>query len=184
MLYLKTKTSLFDKIYYKRVIVLLDDWRDSPMKDIREIDWNDNINKFGNPSDDKKAVVRPGIYGVCVKDGKLLIVKSRLGGFIVGGGIESSESDEECLKRETLEEIGYDIEVKDWLEDIIEYIYVPERDKSYVKTMRFYKINLLEYITEATEKDHFIEWIDKSEIESSMYLNGQAYILDKYFAKL
>jgi len=101
------------------------------VKDIRDINWNDNIKKFGNSSDDKKAVIRPGVYGVCVKNDKLLIVKSRLGGFIVGGGIEASESDEECLKRETIEEIGYDIDVREWLEDVIEYIYVPERDKSY-----------------------------------------------------
>lgn len=154
------------------------------MKNIRDINWNDDINKFGNPSDDTKAVIRPGVYGVCVKNKKLLIVKSRLGGFIVGGGIEASESDQECLKRETLEEIGYDIDVKEWLEDVIEYIYVPERDKSYVKTMRFYKIDLLDYTTEAIEKDHFVAWIEKSEIDNSMYLDGQAYILDKYFDKL
>ncbi|MGB3368918.1 MAG: NUDIX domain-containing protein, partial [Acidaminobacteraceae bacterium] len=104
------------------------------MKDIRDINWNDDVNKFGNPSDDETDVMRPGVYGVCVKNDKILIVKSRLGGFIIGGGIEESESDIECLKRETLEEIGYNIDVKEWLEDVIEYVYVPERDMSYVKT--------------------------------------------------
>lgn len=153
------------------------------MKNIRNINWDDNINKFGNPSNDKKALIRPGVYGVCVKNEKVLIVKSPLGGFVVGGGVEALETDEECLKREVLEEIGYSIKVREWLEDVIEYVYVSERDKSYVKTMRFYKIDLLEYISEPTELDHSIEWISFNDIDNNMYLRAQAYILKKYFTK-
>lgn len=154
------------------------------MIDIKQVDWDNDIKKFGNPGGDKRANIRPGIYGVCIKDNKALIVKSNLGGFIVGGGVEKGESDKECLMREAIEEIGYDIKVKEWLEDIIEYVYVPERDTSYVKTMRFYSIDLLDYVNEDTEENHFIMWIDKDDIESMMYLEGQKYILRKYFDKL
>lgn len=149
------------------------------MKNIREVNWTDNITKFGSPSCHIEAIVRPGIYGVCIKDGELLIVKSTLGGFIVGGGIEGFEDDEQCLKREAIEEIGHNIEVLNWLEDIIEYVYVKERNQSYIKAMRFYKINLLEFIKPPTEKDHNIMWIKESEIDDQMYLEGQAYILKK-----
>ena len=47
---------------------------------------------------------REGVYLVPAKDGKVGVVKTSKGYFLLGGGLDSGESHEECIKRECLEE--------------------------------------------------------------------------------
>lgn len=150
------------------------------MKDIRNVNWDDNIKKFGEIVHDREFEFRPGVYGICYKEDKVLIVESTLGRFILGGGVEDDESDEECLKREFCEEIGHGVNIVKWLEDIIEFVEVKEWGKNYMKSMRFYLIELGESTCLPTEEDHIMKWLDIDDAVSSMYLKGQSYILNKY----
>jgi len=57
---------------------------------------------------------RLGVYAICEKDGKLLVVDKRTGPYrgrmdLPGGGIESFETIEEALKREIREETGLNV---------------------------------------------------------------------------
>lgn len=54
---------------------------------------------------------RTGAYLVIVRDGLVAAIEHRLGYLLPGGGIEGEETHEECLLRECLEEIGYDVRV-------------------------------------------------------------------------
>lgn len=54
---------------------------------------------------------REGAYLLPAKDGKVGVVKTSKGYFLLGGGLDSGENHEECLKRECLEEIGYTVSV-------------------------------------------------------------------------
>jgi 8-oxo-dGTP diphosphatase len=54
---------------------------------------------------------RTGAYLVVVQDGLVAAIEHRLGYLLPGGGIEDDETHEECLLRECLEEIGYDVRV-------------------------------------------------------------------------
>lgn len=150
------------------------------IKDIRNVNWDDDIKKFGEIVSNREFEFRPGVYGICYREDKVLVVESPLGRFILGGGIEADESDEECLKRESREEIGHDIKIIRWLEDIIEFVEVKEWDKNYLKSMRFYLIELGENSFNQTEDDHVMNWLDIDDAVGSMYLKGQSYILDKY----
>lgn len=150
------------------------------MKDIRNVNWNDDIEKFGNIIEDARFEFRPGVYGICFSGHNALIVEKTLGNFIVGGGIENDESDEECLIREFKEEIGYDVSIIKWLEDIVEYVEVREWDKNYMKPMRFYLVELGEKVSEPIEDDHIMKWADVDTIVDNMYLKGQGHILKKY----
>lgn len=149
-------------------------------KDIRSVKWDDDIEKFGVIIKDAQFEIRPGVYGICYDGDKTLIVESTLGKFILGGGIEENETDEECLVREFREEIGYDVSVVRWLEDIVEYVEVKEWEKNYMKPMRFYQVQLGDKVCEPIETDHFMKWVDADEIKDMMYLKGQGYILEKY----
>ncbi|KOO46143.1 NUDIX hydrolase [Priestia koreensis] len=57
---------------------------------------------------------RLGVYAICEKDGKLLVVDKRTGPYrgridLPGGGVESFETIEEALKREIREETGLNV---------------------------------------------------------------------------
>ena len=54
---------------------------------------------------------RVGVYLVPMKEGKIGVVETSKGYFLLGGGLDSGENHEECLKRECLEEIGYTVSV-------------------------------------------------------------------------
>jgi 8-oxo-dGTP diphosphatase len=64
---------------------------------------------IGEKFDDCKFDFRETCFGMCEKDGKMLLVKQNGDFSFIGGGIEENETHEECLKREFIEESGYEI---------------------------------------------------------------------------
>lgn len=66
-------------------------------------------NKFEVPVE--KLVFRPSIYGVIIKNDKILLAREWDGYNIPGGAIELGESQHEALIREVREETGLDVKV-------------------------------------------------------------------------
>ena len=139
------------------------------------------MNVYGNVELAESSIERRGAYAILKKEGKAGIVKNDLGYFLIGGGHEGEESDESCLLRESMEETGYTIEVGEYLNEVVEYVYVPEWDKTYCKIMRIYRAVLLERIREKTEMDHELIWVDLDFALENMYLHAQRDMLKKYF---
>jgi 8-oxo-dGTP pyrophosphatase MutT (NUDIX family) len=75
-------------------------------------DINGNIVKLSK-ADKARVSWRPSVYGFLVKDGHMLCVKQRWTDSysLPGGGMEFGEDISTSLKREFLEETGYDIGV-------------------------------------------------------------------------
>jgi 8-oxo-dGTP pyrophosphatase MutT (NUDIX family) len=73
------------------------------------------MNKKGNNSIAEKlrAPIRLGVYGICIQEEKILMVKTLAGDKYIynfpGGGIEAHESLADCLFRECKEELGCEI---------------------------------------------------------------------------
>ncbi len=75
-------------------------------------DINGNIVKLSK-ADKARVSWRPSVYGFLVKDGHMLCVKQRWSDkySLPGGGMKIGENISASLKREFLEETGYNIEV-------------------------------------------------------------------------
>lgn len=56
-----------------------------------------------------KLVFRPSVYGVVIKDSKVLLVPQWDGYDVPGGGIDKGESIKDALIREAKEETGFDV---------------------------------------------------------------------------
>ena len=46
---------------------------------------------------------REGVYLICVNEGKIAVVKTPKGFFLLGGGLEEGENAENCIIRECIE---------------------------------------------------------------------------------
>ncbi|MGE7093327.1 NUDIX domain-containing protein [Lysinibacillus sp. NPDC048646] len=69
---------------------------------------------FGEKEEGQDYIWRPAVYGVMFDSQKEKIAVIQTGDgqyFLPGGGIETNESHQDCLKREALEEMGMAIEI-------------------------------------------------------------------------
>jgi len=119
-----------------------------------------------------KKIIRPSV--VLIKDGKLLVLKSKYSSgefyLLPGGGIEGMESIEETAIRETKEETNYNIKIKkllylqEWIDkkinkNVIYIIFLgeiingkethlndPSLNKGHIKAIEWININDLQII--------------------------------------
>lgn len=129
---------------------------------------------FGEKISGAHYLDRAGAYLICVKDKKVLTVKTSKGYFLLGGGIEAGENHEECLRREALEEIGYSIEIGSYLFAADTYC-IHERIGYFHPIQYYYSGALIEKVQEPVEEDHSLEWLPYEEIESKMYVRQQIW---------
>ena len=119
---------------------------------------------------------RAGVYLVPVKDGKVGVVKTPKGYFLLGGGLDSGESHEECIKRECLEEVGYMVSVGDKI--CLAEMYYKHPTIGYFHPIQTYYVGeLLEQISIPVEDDHEFVWMDYNELVDNMYLEMQSWAL-------
>ena len=100
---------------------------------------------------------RSGAYLVIFSGGKTAVVRTARGLFLLGGGIQGSENDQECIRRECLEECGCECTVKEYLASA-EAFSVHDTKGLFHPIQRYYMGDLLDKVQEPTEKDHFLIW--------------------------
>jgi len=125
---------------------------------------------------------RKGTYLVAVKDGKLAVVRTAKGYFLIGGGQFPGESHEECVRRECLEETGCSIKLGSYLGSADAYGYY-EKYGYFHPIQHYYTGELADKIQEPVEEDHTLEWIPCEIAEKCLYLKLQAWAVRHYLEK-
>lgn len=120
---------------------------------------------------------RSGAYLVIFSGGKTAVVRTARGLFLLGGGIQGAENDQECIRRECLEECGCECTVKEYLASA-EAFSVHDTKGLFHPIQRYYMGDLLDKVQEPTEKDHFLIWADYGEIKGKMYSDMQNWALE------
>ncbi|MFC1697183.1 NUDIX domain-containing protein [Nanoarchaeota archaeon] len=135
-------------------------------------DWDGN---FVELPEGRNFSWRPSAYAAIVNDGKVFMIKAVQHGKweLPGGGIELSESIIEGLKREVLEESGYEIVVSE--NDLIHfwegYFYAKDIDKYFQTIGMFFKVKLASEFQDKSKinfKDEVLDmkWIDLNDYEN------------------
>jgi ADP-ribose pyrophosphatase YjhB (NUDIX family) len=74
---------------------------------------------------------RISVYGVCVRDGKLLVIKHQADDYhdLPGGGVNLHEEFPQALLREGVEEAGYELEMLEHLDTTEDWVYLENYGK-------------------------------------------------------
>lgn len=135
---------------------------------------------FGEKLSNQTYVDRKGVYAIILNEKKeIAVVKIPHGYFLPGGGLEGDESQQKCLKRECIEELGWDIEINEYVCCADNYHFSFYRNKYLHSISYFYLVTKLEKMTEPIELDHELVWIPIEECSEKLFLKHQAYAVEK-----
>ncbi len=103
---------------------------------------------------------RPSVYGVLIKDGKVLLAGQWDGFDLPGGAVEKGETLEEALVREVKEETGVDVKKGDMLYLFEQFFVHPVTKKCYHAILFFYRCDYVSGdVTDFKRGDHEHDYI-------------------------
>ncbi len=121
---------------------------------------------------------RIGAYVIPIKENKIAVIKTAKGYFLIGGGKEENETDEQCLKRECLEETGYGITIEKKLCSAELYTY-HEKIGYFNPVQTYYVGKINNQIQFPKESDHEFVWLNVDEIKDNMYVDMQNWAIEQ-----
>ncbi|ALQ68649.1 NUDIX hydrolase [Bacillus thuringiensis] len=115
---------------------------------------------FGYKKPTEQYVLRPSCYAIIFNSSsKIAAIQKGNHYFLPGGGMEGNETKEECLHRELLEELGWAIEIEQYIGNAARYFYAEKEDTYYLNDGFFYIANMVQKQTENCEEDHVLRWM-------------------------
>lgn len=137
--------------------------------------------EFGDKIEGIEYRDRLGVYALILNDDKLMAVINRRGSyFLPGGGVEGTESHEECLKRECVEELGYNIKVMEYIGKASSHEFA-FKTKEYIRLIGdFYTAELIDDNCTKIEEDHKLIWVDPRDVVDKMQVKCQSWAIEKF----
>ena len=142
---------------------------------------------FGEKELGVRYTLRTGVYGIILNEHKNLIalVQTDDGSyFLPGGGLEGSESHEECLVREGIEEMGKLLEIGEWFGKAQRHFHSTKDSKYYLGEGNFYFAKIVGEAGQPLEADHQLKWLETGEALKKIYHEHQSWAVQKAISML
>jgi prolyl-tRNA editing enzyme YbaK/EbsC (Cys-tRNA(Pro) deacylase)/8-oxo-dGTP pyrophosphatase MutT (NUDIX family) len=132
---------------------------------------------FGEKLDHVTYETRTGAYAIVFDAGRkqTALIRTPKGWFLPGGGIDEPETHEECLKRELLEETGWEVQVEAYVGTAARYFYSPTFRQHYCMDGYFYLARLTEWKQPPIEDDHELIWVPVEEAPQLLVHDHQSW---------
>ena len=125
-------------------------------------------------------------YAIIKNNNEEIAVVEMIGwGYIFPGGkIEENENSQETIKRETLEEIGYEVSNLEYYEKFETFYQISSRGRliNCHNIADFYLGNMKDKITDPIEKTK-LHWFKPNELYGKLKLDFQNVVLEKIYPK-
>lgn len=126
---------------------------------------------------------RKGAYLILIKNNSVGVIQTPKGYFLLGGGLENDESHIECIKRECIEESGYDVCVKEKICSAETYCK-HEKIGYFHPIQTYYTGEIISKVSDSCEKDHNFVWIDLDQIRGKMFAKMQNWAIEECLKRL
>lgn len=136
------------------------------------------MHKIFGEKENIEYYTRKGAYLIAVNDGKIAVVKTEKGLFLPGGGTEENETDEETIKRECLEEIGYNCEIEKLICTAEAYQKHPSIGPFH-PVQKYYIGKLTDCVEIKTQEDHHLIWYDYEQLKGKLFATMQNWAVDR-----
>ena len=120
---------------------------------------------------------RKGAYIVPIKDGKIAVAETPKGLFLLGGGIEPGESEEESIIRECMEEVGCKADIDKRICSAEAFV-VHTRKGFFHPVQSYYLGSISEPVCAPVEPDHTLRWFEYKDLRGRMYSQMQNWAID------
>lgn len=138
----------------------------------------EDMHKIFGIKEDKIYLDRKGAYLVPIRGEKVGFVETTKGYFLLGGGIDGDETDNQCIIRECIEEAGYQVEIKERVCSAETYYKHPTIG-NFHPIQVYYSGQLVKKIKEPVELDHVFRWVEYEKIKGKMYMEMQNWAIEQ-----
>ena len=138
---------------------------------------------IGEKLEGQKYDFRETCFGICLQNGKMLLVKKKGQHSFVGGGVDEGETHEECLRREFVEESGFELlDIKPFV--TIDCFWLAAGKWPLESLANFYIVKVGEQICQPTEEGHEVEEVELSQVAQLLPLPYHQKALELFLQTL
>jgi 8-oxo-dGTP diphosphatase len=136
------------------------------------------MDQFGKPFPNRTPQDRPGAYGVTFSEGRLLVVEWQRRLYLPGGALQEGEVPEEVLRREVLEETGYEVARGVPLAQAKQYVNSP--DGYFNKICAFFAIEVGPRVRNYYSPGHSPEWVSIDDAVPMIAEEASVWAVQRY----
>ena len=125
-------------------------------------------------------IKRPSAYAVVRNTtGCFALIRTPRGFYLPGGGIEGSETPEQAIKREAMEEAGLILESQARVGKAVDIVYSVEENACFEKRSVFIEADVVGQIP-SRESDHELIWVELDDAVSILSQESHRWALQGY----
>ena len=145
-------------------------------------DWSD-APVFGSTPGGITAILRPSAYGIVGdRTGKIALVRTPLGLYLPGGGMEAGEAPIDTVIRESREECGLDVGIGAWVVRALHLVYSPNDLCHYAKRSTYVDARCSDVRGQGIEPDHELEWLTAPEAVDQLAAPSDSWAVSRWLA--
>ncbi|MGA4719510.1 NUDIX domain-containing protein [Fictibacillus nanhaiensis] len=135
--------------------------------------------QFGEVMKDVTYRKRESVYAIVWDENKNIAVMIQNGkAFLPGGGIETGEDHEVCLKRECIEETGFTFQMEQFVGHAKQY-FQTSQGEHLMNDGYFYTGSFGKDTNEPLDQDHELVWMNVDQAEKLLFHSSHVWALRK-----